>query len=148
MRKLATTLGVLGALLLMSVAAQATTTETIHINGVPIDVGPAGCVPGDLVISGNGVEHMTVNNAGDFWVTGTVEGAATVTGPSGATLFSGHAAAWFGIEDNNQNGVQHFIANANGTLADGTTVGIHQEGQFTVNAQGIPVVTRVTATCR
>ena len=83
-------LGSAGAVLLPMAAAQATTTQTIHLTGVPVDVGPAGCVPGDLMISGNGVLHMTVNNAGDFWETGTVEGAATATG------FTGHAVAWFG----------------------------------------------------
>lgn len=140
-KRLLTILGVVVAVLLLPVAAEATTTQTIHVNGVPIDVGPAGCVPGDLMINGNGVLHMTVNNAGDVWVTGTLEGAATATG------FSGHAAAWFGVEDNAQNSVNHFIANAVGTLSDGTPLTIHQEGQFTVNANGIPTVTRVTTTC-
>ena len=106
-----------------------------------MDVGPAGCVSGDLVISGNGVLHMTVNNAGDTWITGTIEGPASATG------FSGHAAAWFGVEDNAQNSVNHFIANAVGTLSDGTPLRIHQEGQFTMNANGLPTVTRVTTTC-
>lgn len=140
-RRLITILGVVGAVLLLPAAAEATTTQTIHLTNTPIDVGPAACVPGDLVISGNGVLHMTVNNAGDVWVTGTLEGAATATG------FSGHAAAWFGVEQNAQNSVNHFIANAEGTLTDGTPLKIHQEGQFTVNANGIPTVTRVTTTC-
>ncbi len=134
-------LGAFGAVLLPAVAAEATTTKTIHLTGVPIDVGPAGCVPGDLVITGNGVLHMTTNNAGDFWETGTVEGVATAAG------FTGHAAAWFGVENNAQNSVNHFTANAVGTLSDGTSLRIHQEGQFTVNANGIPTVTRVTTTC-
>src|SRR5215469_5217472 len=143
MRRLLVLLAILGSAgaVLLPMAAQATTTQTIHLTGVPIDVGPAGCVPGDLMISGNGVLHMTVNNAGDFWETGTVEGAATATG------FTGHAVAWFGVEDNAQNVVNHFIANAVGTLADGASLTIHQEGQFTVNANGIPTVTRVTTTC-
>jgi hypothetical protein len=147
MRKLMAVCGALAAVLLLPVAAEATTSTTIHLAGAPIDVGPAGCVGGDLLISGNGVLHMTVNNAGDSWVTGTVEGLATVTDAGGVTLFSGHAAAWFGSENNAQNNVQHFIANANGTLANGTPLHIHQEGQFTVNAQGVPTVTRVTVTC-
>jgi hypothetical protein len=134
-------LGAFGAVLLPAAAAEATTTQTIHLNGAPIDVGPAGCVPGDLVISGNGVLHMTINNAGDSWLTGTVEGAATATG------FTGHAAAWFGAEVNANNSVNHFTANAVGTLSDGTSLRIHQEGQFTVNANGIPTVTRVTTSC-
>jgi hypothetical protein len=143
MRKIPILLAILGAsgAALLPAAAGATTTQTIHLTGVPIDVGPAGCVPGDLVISGNGVLHMTVNNAGDFWETGTVEGAATAAG------FTGHATAWFGVENNAQNSVNHFIANAVGTLSDGTSLRIHQEGQFTVNANGIPTVSRVTTTC-
>lgn len=147
MRKLIAVVAALGAVALAPVMADATTTSTTHISGVPIDVGSAGCVPGDLVISGNGVLHLTVNNAGDSWLTGTIEGPATVSG-AGATLFSGHAAAWFGIEDNAQNSVRHFIANADGTLSNGTALSIHQEGQFTVNANGLPVVTRVTVTCQ
>lgn len=145
MKKLISVVGALAALMLVPVVAQATTTMTIHLNGAPIDVGPAGCVAGDLVIMGNGVMHQTINNAGDFWVTGTVEGAVSATDPSSG--FTGHAAAWFGVEQNNKNSVSHFIANAVGTLGDGTPLTIHQEGQFTVNAQGMPVVTRVTVTC-
>ena len=62
----------LAVLLLVPVAAQATTTQTMHLRGVPIDIGPAGCVPGDLIVTGNAVLHVTVNNAGDSWTTGTV----------------------------------------------------------------------------
>jgi hypothetical protein len=91
--------------------AEAATTQTIHLNGAPIDVGPAGCVPGDLVISGNGVLHMTVNNAGDVWETGTIVGAATAAG------FTGHAVAWFGFSDNAKNSVNSFTTNASGTLS-------------------------------
>ena len=138
----------MAALLFLSVTAQATTTDTFHARGLTVDIGPAVCVPGDLVVTGNAVIHLTVNDAGDSWFTETIEGSATVSSATGATLWSGHAAAWFGLEDNNQNSVLHFTANGNGTLADGTMVGIHQEGQFTFNANGVPVVTRVTSTCR
>lgn len=146
MKKLISVVGALGALMLVPVVAQATTSTTIHMNGVPIDIGPAGCVAGDLVIVGNNVFHQTINNAGDVWVTGTVEGAVSATDPSSG--YTGHAAAWFGVEQNNLNNVFHFTANSVGTLGDGTPLNIHQEGQFTVNAQGMPVVTRVTVTCR
>lgn len=145
MKKILLAVGILAALMLVPVVAQATTSVTVHVNGQPIDVGPAGCVPGDLVITGNGVLHQTINNAGDSWVTGTVEGSVTATDPSSG--FTGHAAAWFGVEQNNQNFVTHFIANSVGTLGNGSPLRIHQEGQFTVNAQGMPVVTRVTVTC-
>ena len=144
-KRVLSVLAALAAILLVPVVAQATTSQTIHVNGAPIDVGPAVCVPGDLVITGNGVLHQTTNNAGDSWVTGTIEGSVTVTDPSSG--FTGHATAWFGVEDNNQNFVTHFIANSTGTLGNGSPLTIHQEGQFTLNAQGLPVVNRVTATC-
>lgn len=144
MKKILSVAVALAALALAPVAAQATTTQTIHVNGVPINIGPAGCLPGDLVIAGNGVLHTTVNNAGDSWTTGTVEGSVTTTDNSG---YTGHAVAWFGVEDNKNNFVTHFIANSQGTLGNGTPLAIHQEGQFTINAQGLPVVTRVTVTC-
>ena len=132
------------AILLAPVAAQATTSTTMHLDGVPIDVGPAVCVPGDIVITGNGVLHTTTNNAGDFWLTGTVTGSATTTGTPTAT---GRATAWFGLEANSRNFVSHFTANAQLTLPDGSTVNVHQQGQFTLNANGVPVVNNVTTTC-
>jgi hypothetical protein len=136
------TLGAAAAIVLVPVAAQATTSQTMHLTGVPIDVGPAGCVPGDLVLTGNGVLHTTVNNAGDSWTTGTVTGQATAGGG-----FTGHGTAWFGIENNNRNFVSPFTTNATGTLPDGTTVTIHEQGQFTLNANGVPVVNNVVTTC-
>ncbi len=145
MKKLISVVGALAAVMLVPVVAQATTSTTFHLNGGAIDVGPAGCVAGDLVITGNGVLHQTINNAGDLWLTGTVEGAVSATDPSSG--YTGHAAAWFGVEQNNQNAVFHFTANSVGTLGNGTALTIHQEGQFTVDAQGTPVVTRVTVTC-
>jgi hypothetical protein len=131
-------------LLRPAAAAHATTNTTMNLSGIPIDVGPAGCVPGDLVITGNGVLHTTVNNAGDSWTTGTVTGSATTTGTPTAT---GRATAWFGVENNNKNFVSPFTANAQLTLPDGSTLNIHQQGQFTLNANGVPVVNHTTTTC-
>jgi hypothetical protein len=145
MKRVFAVAGALAAVAMAPTIAQATTTQTVHLNGVPIAVGPAACIPGNLVISGNGVLHTTVNNAGDSWTTGTIEGSVSSTDP--ASGYSGHAMAWFGVEDNNRNFVNHFIANSVGTLGDGTPLTIHEEGQFTINAQGLPVVTRATATC-
>ena len=61
--------------------------------------------------------------------------------------YTGHVAVWFGQETNAQNLVLHFTANAQGTLGDGTPLRVHQEGQFAITAQGLPVVTRFTLTC-
>ena len=144
-KRILSTAVALAALVLLPVAAQATTSVTIHVNGAPIDVGPAGCVAGDLVIAGNGVLHTTTNNAGDSWTTGTIEGNVTASDPSSG--YTAHGVAWFGVEQNSSNFVTHFIADSVGTLGNGTPLRIHQEGQFTINAQGMPVVTRVTVTC-
>ena len=144
-KRILSTAVALAAVVLLPIAAQATTSLTIHLNGAPIDVGPAGCVAGDLVIAGNGVLHTTTNNAGDSWTTGTVEGSVTASDLSSG--FTGHGVAWFGVEQNRSSFVTHFIADSVGTLGNGTPLRIHQEGQFTINAQGMPVVTRVTVTC-
>jgi hypothetical protein len=138
----------LGALAFATPAyAAGATTQTIHLNGVPTDVGPSGCLNGDVVITGNIVEHFTVNSTGD-WFTATAEGAATVADSgTGATLWSGHATAWFGFEGNNNNLVQHAILDGHGTLADGTSLRIHQEFQFTMNAQGVITVFNMRTTC-
>ncbi len=145
MRKVGSVAGVLAALVLLPGVAHATTSETLHINGVPIDVGPAACVPGDLIISGIGVEHQTVDNAGDLWITGTLTGSASVSDPSSG--FSGHATAWFGLELNNRNATSSFTADAVGTLADGSSLVINEQGTFTLNAQGVPVVNNVKVNC-
>ncbi len=138
---------IVGLVLMLGVAmpatALATTSQTFHLNGVPIDVGPAGCVAGDLTITGNGVFHQTVNNAGDVWITATLTGSAT----DATAGFTGRATAWFGLEQNNRNFTSSFIAEAIGTLSDGTSLHIHVNGTFTVNAQGVITVNRTTVTC-
>jgi hypothetical protein len=131
------------ALGLAPLAAEATTTQTVHLDGVPIDIGATPCFPGDLWVTGNAVMHQTINNAGDVWVTATIEGSAV----DAVAGFTGHATVWFGFGQNNKSGVNHFTANVIGTLTDGTRVRIHGEGQMTVNAQGNLVVNRTTFTC-
>ena len=121
-------------------ASASASTQTISLNGVPIDVGPATCVPGDVTITGNGVEHMTINSTG-FWVTGTVTGAADT-----GTGWTGRATGWFGVEDNNKSLVNHFILNAQLSDGAGDSVNIHQEGQITFNANGVPTVVRPQVT--
>ena len=124
-------------------AAEATTAQTLHMNGVPIDTGPAFCMPGDVWITGNAVMHGTVNNAGGVWVTATIEGPAV----DPAAGFTGRATLWFGCDQNNMNAVNSFTADAQDMLSDGTPVRFHAEGQMTINAQGALVVNRTPVTC-
>jgi hypothetical protein len=123
-------------------------TQTCTMHGPQsLELGP-GCGQADAYINGNGVFHMTVNKAGDSWVTGTVEGQFIVVDGSGNTVGTGHAQSWFGSEDNNQNGVQHFTSNGYANMLDGTRIGFHAEGQFAMNANGVVTVNRTTFDCR
>src|SRR5207253_3389791 len=104
-------------MVISAATAAATITETMHFNTNPQpDIIPISCSPAGNAISinstGNGVEHFTLNNAGDFWITGTFEGNGTVTTgvatdpttftPTGP-VYSGHTMEWFGVEENNKN---------------------------------------------
>jgi hypothetical protein len=152
------------AFMVMSAAtAAATITLTAHFTHNPQpDIIPVTCSPAGNAISinstGNGVEHFTLNNAGDFWITGTFEGNGTVTtgvatGPTSFTptgpVYSGHTMEWFGIEENNQNVVNHATFNFTGVdVATGAPIGIHAAFQITVNANGVVTANNFTASCR
>jgi hypothetical protein len=152
------------AFMVMSAAtAAATITFTQHFTTNPQpDVIPVSCSPAGNAISinstGNGVEHFTQNNAGDFWVTGTFEGNGTVTtglatGPTSFTptgpVYSGHTMEWFGLEENNKNFVNHATFNFDGNdTVTGAPIGIHAAFQITVNASGVVTVSNFTVSCR
>jgi hypothetical protein len=132
-------------LLLPAAAAQATTSTTIHATNT-FNTGATGCpLLGDLIITGSAVLHQTFNNAGEPLGTfGMITGAAVT---NGTTVATGHATALLGDKANNQNFVEHFTVNAQLTLPDGSTVSVHQQGQFTFNANGTIVVNNTTTTC-
>jgi hypothetical protein len=117
-------------------------TETDHFSELAFPVAPApGCgpqTPAFLTATGNGVQHVTVNNASDSWFTTTFTGDATIsvlvvsgTPPNlifsgGAPLLSGHITAWFGGEFNMQNYVLHDTVTFQGTdLTTGQSVHLH-----------------------
>lgn len=74
-------------------------------------------------------------------------GLPSLTVTDAAAGYSGHATAWFGVENNHSNFVSPFIAESLGMLSDGTPLSIHQEGNFVINAQGQIVVNNVKVTC-
>lgn len=132
---------------------------------------PAGCwmSASSVMVStfGNTIFHTTVNPAQDFWLTTTYTGDAEVRpilfdsdgnpvrdgdgnvlgDPNQPVQATGHLTTWFGIEDNNRNGVQHATLTFNGTDADGNPVTMHGRFQFAMNANGVPVVTSSSITC-
>src|SRR5260370_39771217 len=84
-----------------------------HRTPPPMAVTPITCPDGSTVPGGllavtveTGVFHLTINTAGDFWDTATLEGPFTFTGTDGSTV-TGHFTEWFGDSFNNQNSVSH-----------------------------------------
>jgi hypothetical protein len=90
---------------------------------------------------GNGVQHINVNGAQDFWFTSTMEGTATIVpvnvvldsngnpvsftpDPTKPTL-TGQLQQWFGAEFNNNNFSNSGTVNFQGTSSDGSSVSLH-----------------------
>jgi hypothetical protein len=132
-------------------------TDTAHFDQVDQWLSPLGA--GDncpayvvddfalMVGTGNGIEHVNINKAGDFWATTTFTGqvsvafydpsnvvasvddqgdvvSATVTGPADGVL-SGHFTQWFGVSDNKQNGTFGQTFSFDGTDAQGNAIKLH-----------------------
>jgi hypothetical protein len=110
---------------------------TVSFHNVVMDFGPAGpdicpnLPTGELLVTANGVFHINVNGAGDFWITETITGSASIiTGTPAAPVnhFTGHLEAWFGQENNMPIGVMNDVANVMGTNLDtGQSLRVHFE---------------------
>jgi hypothetical protein len=132
-------------------------TETVHFQ----DEGPfpvfIPCPPdkGAALFSatGNGIAHITVNNAQDAWFTSTFEGQATlvpilitpnptpppkfiISPDTSREVFTGHVMAWFGDEFNSMNEVHNFVVNFDGASPTGQTLAFHLEAHASISASG------------
>ncbi len=127
---------------------------TMHAQVVQMDITAIPCPPpqppvpgGSLTGTFNGVMHININSAGDFWVTNTVAGTFTLVTqpqpPAAPVTFTGHLATWFGISDNNRNGVDDFIANIQATGSDGTVITFHETMHISFTPAGFPTVAQV-----
>jgi hypothetical protein len=132
---------------------------------------PANCWLPDtyalMSTDGNAVLHTTTNRAQDFWMTTTYTGDAValplvfnqdgsiatdgnqndMVDQTAAPLATGHLTVWFGVEDNNKNGVQHATVSFQGVEADGTPVNLTGHFQFATNAQGEPTAIKGSVSC-
>ena len=107
---------------------------------VSSDVNPCTGDTGTLTMTYSDIFHGTINKTGS-WFTGTLQGTIEfVPDNPAAVTYSGHFAAWFGDENNLRNGVEHSTFNAHLTGTDGTTVGVHDNGQAAMNANGVITV--------
>jgi hypothetical protein len=117
----------------------------MNLHNATFPVGPPNppCVPAlaaGTISNINAVFHFTLNKAGDFWATGTIEGDATLTDPSSGVTYTGHISDWFGVEANNRNFVTNETLNGNLTGSDGSTLAVHVAIGLGVSASGQPIM--------
>jgi hypothetical protein len=133
--------------------------ETDHFGELVFYGSPLGC-PGPfnewafVQQTGNGIQHINVNAAQDFWFTTTMEGpAALVLGTvvfdsSGNLIFTrdwtkptyaGQLQQWFGASFNNKNYTNSGTINLQATGSDGSSLYLHAD--FHINTTGVqPVI--------
>jgi hypothetical protein len=149
-------------------------TQTQNVHGTDVQqIGVLGITPPPdlpatcpvslplafLPITGNAIQHLTVNGAGDGWFTTTFEGQAQLfegtviddqgdVAAVGPLLYTGHLTTWFGAEDNNKNGVFHATLSFQGTSADGSQqLHLHAQFDITMNANGTITATPTNVSC-
>ena len=140
-RRLLVLFAVLAATVVLAAPASAggatTSTQNLHGPFPPFHVdstcgAPAGTISG----TGNAVFHITVNAAGDVWVTNTQEAWFKLTPDTGTVTYSGHFAVWFGVSLNMNNSVMHDAINVRATGSDGSTITINLVDHMSISASG------------
>jgi hypothetical protein len=127
------------ALLATPVSAAPATSSTQNFHGAfpPFHVDSScGAPAGTIVGTGNAVMHITVNAAGDVWITSTQEEWFTLTPDTGTVVYTGHFATWFGLSLNRNNGVMHDVLNVHATGSDGSTVTFNLVDHLSMSANG------------
>jgi len=105
---------------------------------------------------GEGVQHINVNAAQDFWFTATMVGATTIvqgtvvldsngnpisfTPDHSLPTFSGRFQQWFGESINNQSATVSATGNFQGTSSTGAAVSLHFNDHinFTASQRLVP----------
>ncbi|HEX6394021.1 MAG TPA: hypothetical protein VFZ97_11300 [Acidimicrobiales bacterium] len=115
-------------------------SETNHFTSPPMTFTALDPCTSTLVTvtinDDHSVFHITVNGAGDVWITGTDGGTVTVSGPPDG---SGTWITWFGSSLNNKSAVFHSTFNQHIRLSDGTSADFHDTAHttFTPNGPGV-----------
>ncbi len=120
-------------------------TQTFHnaTDSFPA-ANPCTGDPAMITMTYNGVFHVTEltsgRGAGTLWATGTQAGDIVIT-PSDPSLptYTGHFAAWFGDNNNLQNGVETSTISIHATGSDGSTLDYHDVEHLSVSATGVTV---------
>jgi hypothetical protein len=129
---------------LMSAAPVLNCTFTETLQGqVTVDtanVNPCSGVVGTATMVTNSIVHVTVNGAGDVWITETATSHFTfVPNPpnaTGAPSYKGEFTFWFGESLNKNNLVVHEIGNVVVNGSDGSQITLHLVDHFSISASG------------
>ncbi len=120
-----------------SAAGATSSTQNFHGAFPPFHAdSTCGAPSGTINGTGNAVFHITVNAAGDIWITNTQEAWFTLTPDTGTVTYSGHFAAWFGASINQNNAVLHDVINVRATGSDGSTLTINLVDHMSISASG------------
>ncbi len=104
----------------------------------PNNVNPCSGVVGTATMVTNAVEHITVNGAGDVWITTTATAHFTfVPNVAGTPTYQGEFTFWFGESLNQNNSVLHDIGNIVVHGSDGSKITAHFVDHISVSASGI-----------
>jgi len=121
--------------------ADGATSQTQNFHGAfpPMQVTPlcgSSAPGGTLSSTGNAVFHITINAAGDEWVTTTQEAWFNLVPDTGTVTYSGHFSTWFGESLNRNNAVLHDHFSIQATGSDGSTLSINIVDHLSLNANG------------
>ena len=130
-------------------------SQTMHVTAAPqVMTGqPDPCSPGEsgtlTLNTDHAVSHVTVDAAGDAWLTETSGGTATYASDVSALSGSGSWTSWGGIKLNNKSYVTGDTNTTRLSMSDGTHVTVHFTNHFNVTANGVAQapVNVVAVTC-
>jgi hypothetical protein len=177
MRKLLFLVGPLACLAMLAVPIQASAAEVhvpfcgINFNAPPPVTGIPNCswtgtmqgvvnaaqnnpnpctgVLGTLTTTTNEIFHVTVDGAGDIWVTQTATAHFTfVPNVAGPPSYSGEMTFWFGASLNSNNFVLLDIGNIVANGSDGSQITLHIVDHVSFSASGVlNSFSIISATC-
>lgn len=124
----------------ISVVPNCSETQTLkNQTTAMLSANPCSGTPGVLTEDfRNEIFHVTVNGAGDVWLTQTQTGTISfVPFDTSQPSYFGHIEGWFGGSLNKNNLVIHDTANARLTASDGSSVTLHMIDHTSFSASGI-----------
>jgi hypothetical protein len=117
----------------------------------PANVNPCSGIAGTATMVTNSITHVTVNGAGDVWVTSTSTAHFTfVPNPPNQTTpsYAGQMTFWFGASLNKNNVVFHDTGNIVVHGTDGSKITFHLLDHFNTSASGaVNTFSVMSATC-